>query len=90
MRNARYKDDFTEIDSKCNCYTCSNYSRAYLRHLFIAGEILALELASIHNLHFYLDLVKEARRMILEGKFKKWKTDKIKQISLNLNNQLEE
>ncbi|MDR3609081.1 MAG: tRNA guanosine(34) transglycosylase Tgt [Ignavibacteriaceae bacterium] len=90
MRNARYKDDFTEIDSKCNCYTCSNYSRAYLRHLFIAGEILALELASIHNLHFYLDLVKEARRMILEGKFQKWKTDKIKQISLNLNNQLEE
>jgi len=90
MRNARYKDDFMEIDHNCTCYTCSNYSRAYLRHLFIAGEILALELASIHNLHFYLDLVNEARNMILEGNFKKWKIEKIKQISLNINNHLEE
>ena len=90
MRNARYKDDFSKVDNNCECYTCSTYSRAYLRHLFIAGEILALELASIHNLHFYLDLVKEARRMILEGNFKNWKTEKIKQISLNLNNHSEE
>jgi queuine tRNA-ribosyltransferase len=90
MRNAKYKDDFSEIDSNCTCYTCTNYSRAYLRHLFIAGEILALELASIHNLHFYLDLVREARKMILEGNFKKWKVGKIKQISFNINNNLEE
>jgi queuine tRNA-ribosyltransferase len=90
MRNAKYKDDFSEIDSNCTCYTCTNYSRAYLRHLFIAGEILAMELASIHNLHFYLDLVREARKMILEGNFKKWKIEKIKQISFNINNNLEE
>jgi queuine tRNA-ribosyltransferase len=90
MRNAKYKDDFSEIDSNCTCYTCTNYSRAYLRHLFIAGEILALELASIHNLHFYLDLVREARKMILEGNFRKWKVEKIKQISFNINNHLEE
>jgi queuine tRNA-ribosyltransferase len=90
MRNLRYKDDFSKIDSNCDCYTCSNYSRAYLRHLFIAGEILALELASIHNLHFYLDLVKEARIKIKEGNFKSWKTEKIKQISLNVNNLLED
>jgi queuine tRNA-ribosyltransferase len=90
MRNARYKDDFSKIDSSCGCYACTNYSRAYLRHLFIAGEILALELASIHNLHFYLDLVKEARKMIIEGNFKNWKTEKIKQISLNINNHSEE
>ena len=90
MRNAKYKEDFSEIDSKCTCYTCTNYSRAYLRHLFIAGEILALELASIHNLHFYLDLVKEARKMILEGNFKNWKVEKIRQVSFNINNNLEE
>jgi queuine tRNA-ribosyltransferase len=90
MRNAKHKDDFSEIDKCCQCYTCRNYSRAYLRHLFIAGEILALELASIHNLHFYLDLVKEARKMILEGNFKEWKSEKIKQISLNVKNNPEE
>jgi queuine tRNA-ribosyltransferase len=90
MRNAKYKDDFSKIDSKCTCYTCTNYSRAYLRHLFIAGEILALELASIHNLHFYLDLVREARNIILEGYFKEWKTEKIKQITFNVNNISEE
>jgi queuine tRNA-ribosyltransferase len=90
MRNARFKDDFSVIDSNCSCYTCLNYSRAYLRHLFIAGEILALELASIHNLHFYLDLVSDARKMICEGIFKNWKTEKIKQISFNINNQTEE
>ena len=90
MRNAKYKDDFSEIDKNCTCYTCTNYSRAYLRHLIIAGEILALELASIHNLHFYLDLVREARQVILEGNFKKWKVEKIKQISNNINNHSEE
>ena len=90
MRNAQYKDDFSEIDERCSCYTCRNYSRAYLRHLFIAGEILALELASIHNLHFYLDLVKEARKMIIEGTFSEWKSEKIKQISLKQKNNPEE
>jgi queuine tRNA-ribosyltransferase len=90
MRNAKYKDDFSAIDSNCTCFTCTNYSRAYLRHLFIAGEILALELASIHNLHFYLDLVSEARKMIREGNFNKWKVEKINQISNNINNHSEE
>jgi queuine tRNA-ribosyltransferase len=86
MRNARFKDDFSPVDSNCSCYTCTTYSRAYLRHLFMAGEILALELASIHNLHFYLDLVSEARKMIRKGNFKNWKTQKINQISFNINN----
>jgi queuine tRNA-ribosyltransferase len=90
MRNAQYKDDFSEIDERCECYTCRNYSRAYLRHLFIAGEILALELASIHNLHFYLDLVREARKMIIDGNFREWKNEKIKQISLKQKNNPEE
>ena len=90
MRNAQYKDDFSEIDVNCSCYTCRSYSRAYLRHLFIAGEILALELASIHNLHFYLELVKEARKMIIDGNFSEWKIKKIKQISLKQKNNPEE
>ena len=81
LRNAKYKDEFAKIDDDCSCYTCSNYSRAYLRHLFNAGEILALELSSIHNLHFYVDLVAEARKRIIDGSFKNWKTKVINEIS---------
>lgn len=83
MRNAKHKDDFSLIDSECDCYTCKNYTRAYLRHLFIAEEILALELASIHNLRFYINLVTEARKNIINGTFKDWKELIIKQISIN-------
>ncbi len=82
MRNAQYKNDLTPVDAKCECYTCKNYTRAYLRHLFIASEILALELASIHNLTFYLKLVKEAREKIIEGNFQQWKNEFVKQISI--------
>jgi queuine tRNA-ribosyltransferase len=90
MRNARYKNDFTTIDENCDCYTCSNYTKAYLRHLFIAGEILALELASIHNLHFYLNLVKLARHHIKHGDYSEWKTEFVSKISLNVNNKPED
>lgn len=90
MRNARYKNDFTTIDENCDCYTCSNYTKAYLRHLFIAGEILALELASIHNLHFYLNLVKDARHHIKRGDFTEWKSEIVPKISLNVNNKSED
>jgi queuine tRNA-ribosyltransferase len=82
MRNAQYKNDFAPVDENCDCYTCRNYSRAYLRHLFIASEILALELASIHNLAFYLKLVKQAREKIKEGGFKEWKDNFVKIISI--------
>jgi len=82
VRNSNYKDDFTKVDEDCDCYTCTNYSRAYLRHLFIAGEILALELASIHNLHFYLELMKIAREKIKEGIFVQWKNEIVKKISI--------
>ena len=80
LRNAKYKYDFAKIDEECKCYTCVNYSRAYIRHLFNAGEILALELASIHNLHFYLKLVTEARKNIISGSFKNWKKKIVKEI----------
>jgi queuine tRNA-ribosyltransferase len=90
MRNAFYKDDFQPVDSNCTCYTCRNFTRAYLRHLFIAREILALELASIHNLHFYLELVKMARIKIMEGDFTQWKNEIIGKLSVNINNSTKE
>jgi queuine tRNA-ribosyltransferase len=86
MRNARYKDDFNPVDDSCDCYACSNYSRAYIRHLFIAKEILALELASIHNLYFYLDLMRTARQKIFDSSFSAWKLSIINKLSINQNN----
>ena len=86
MRNARYKDDFTPIDETCGCYTCKNFTRAYIRHLFIAKEILALELSSIHNLYFYLNLMRTARSKIIEGTFIEWKSKIINKLSINQNN----
>ncbi len=84
MRNAAYKDDFTPLDPNCQCYTCKNFSRAYLRHLFNAKEVLALELATTHNLTFYLNLVREARKRIIDGSFVEWKDSYSKIISINV------
>ena len=75
IKNAKYKLDENPIDESCNCYTCRNYSRAYLNHLFKAKELTYFRLASIHNLHYYLNLVKEARESILKGEFKKFKKE---------------
>lgn len=61
ITNERFKNDFNPVDKNCDCYTCQNYTRAYLRHLFAVGEPLAGRLASIHNLKFYLDLLKALR-----------------------------
>lgn len=89
MRNAAYKDDFTPLDENCSCYTCKNYSKAYLRHLFNAKEILALELATIHNLSFYLNLIRESRQKIIEGSFIEWKDEFSKVISKNIQSKEE-
>lgn len=67
IKRAEYERDTRPVDKKCGCYTCRNFSRAYLRHLYKAGEYLSPILNSIHNLHFYLDLVAEARARIEEG-----------------------
>lgn len=75
IKNAKYRDDFGPIDGTCSCYTCKNFTRAYLRHLFQAEEILVLRLASYHNLYFYIDLMKRARRTIFQGEFKSWKRE---------------
>lgn len=74
IKNASYKEDFRPIDEQCDCYTCCNFTRAYLRHLFKAEEILGMRLASLHNLHFYLKLVAKARAAILDGQYATWKT----------------
>ncbi len=73
LRNAVHKDDFRPIDGGCSCYTCRNFSRAYLRHLVIAKEILGLQLATIHNLAFYFWLMREARQAIVEQRFDFWR-----------------
>lgn len=73
LRNEMFRKDFAPIDPECTCYTCRTYSRAYLRHLFQAKEILGLQLATIHNLAFYLWLMREARRAIIEQRFRAWK-----------------
>lgn len=85
IRNATYKNDHTPLDATCDCYTCANFTRAYLRHLYIANEILALTLGTIHNLTFYLNLVKEARSRIIEGSFLDWKNEIVKKLSINVN-----
>jgi len=73
FKAARYARELDKpFDEKCGCYTCKNFSRAYLRHLFVAGEILAMELASIHSLHFFQDLMAECRRRILDQSFDAW------------------
>jgi queuine tRNA-ribosyltransferase len=69
IKHARYRDDPGPLDPACDCYTCRNYSRAYLRHLFQAGEILFASLATRHNLQRYLDIMREIRQSILLGKF---------------------
>ncbi|MEK7095587.1 MAG: tRNA guanosine(34) transglycosylase Tgt, partial [Patescibacteria group bacterium] len=71
--NAKFKNDFEKIDAQCFCYTCSHYSHAYLSHLFRAKEILGSTLASIHNLYFIVNLVKEIRVSMLEGKFEEFR-----------------
>ncbi|MCE1189979.1 MAG: tRNA guanosine(34) transglycosylase Tgt [Ignavibacteria bacterium] len=81
MRNAVHKDDFRPVDEHCDCYCCANFTRAYLRHLFVAQEILALELASIHNLHFYNRLMKAVREHISAGDFVDWKNSVIHKLS---------
>ena len=68
VKNARYARDERPIDPDCTCYTCQHYSRAYLRHLFVADEMLGPRLNTIHNLHYYMDLIEMIRTAILEGR----------------------
>ena len=69
IKQAQYKEDPRPVDESCCCYTCRNFSRAYLRHLFLAGEMTFSTLATLHNLKRYLDIMREIRQAILLGKF---------------------
>ncbi len=84
MRNEKWKDDFSSIDPGLNSYVSNFYSKAYLRHLTISKEILAAQIASIHNLSFYLWLVGEAREKIKTGEFDAWKREMVKKVSRRL------
>ena len=75
IKNARFKTDPNPIDDKCSCYVCQNYSRAYLNHLLRAGELSYFRLSSIHNLHYYLNLMKEAREAILANRWDRFKKE---------------
>ena len=73
INNAQFVKDKNPIESDCTCFACQNFSRAYLRHMFNVNEIFGLRLATIHNVHFYLTLIKNAREAILENKFRDFK-----------------
>lgn len=84
IKNAAFKSDFRPVDDECACYTCQNFTRAYLRHLFQAKEILGLQLATIHNIHFYQFLMREARQAILAQRYSIWKRQVIESLSSEL------
>ncbi|MHC4196331.1 MAG: tRNA guanosine(34) transglycosylase Tgt [Planctomycetota bacterium] len=71
--NSAYREDQRPLDGDCDCYTCRTFSRAYLRHLFFAGEILAMTLVSLHNVHFFQELMSDAREAVLSGTFGRFK-----------------
>ncbi|HQB69565.1 MAG TPA: tRNA guanosine(34) transglycosylase Tgt [Paludibacteraceae bacterium] len=84
MKNKKWANDFSPIDAESDCFVDQHYTKAYLRHLFIADELLAMQIASIHNLAFYLWLVKEARQQIIAGTFANWKELMVKHVSTRL------
>lgn len=84
MRNKKWEDDFTELDPCGTSYVDHQYTRAYVRHLIHSGEMLGLEILSIHNLAFYLWLVGEARQHILAGDYHSWKEDMVRQLMVRL------
>ena len=84
MRNKKWADDFSLLQEDGPSYVDVTYTKAYLRHLFVSQEILALQIASIHNLAFYLWLVKEARKHIIAGDFKVWKTEMVENVTRRL------
>ena len=79
IKQARYREDERPLDPNCNCKTCQYYSRAYLRHLYQCNEILAMRLNTLHNLHFYLQLMRDSRDAILAGNFSAFRQTRLQQ-----------
>ncbi|MDD2284141.1 MAG: tRNA guanosine(34) transglycosylase Tgt, partial [Paludibacter sp.] len=84
MRNEKWKNDFSPLDVNGTSYVDHAYTKAYLRHLFISRELLAMQIASIHNLAFYLWLMGEARKQIMQGTFASWKSEMVLRLSKRL------
>ncbi len=84
MKNRKWENDFSPLDESGDSYVDSYFTKAYVRHLFAANEILALQIASVHNLNFYLRLVEKAREKIIEGTFATWKDETVKRLSVRL------
>ncbi len=84
MKNEKWKDDFSPIDPEGTSFVDHHYTKAYLRHLFVSKELLAAQIGSLHNLAFYLWLVKEARKHIIAGDFVVWKDQMVKQLTVRL------
>lgn len=81
IRLARFTRDETPVDADCRCYTCRTFSRAYLRHLAASGEMLGAQLASLHNLHFYLQLMRDMQTAIERGAFSAWATERLTRLA---------
>ena len=84
IKNQKWSKDFSVIDAESPCFVDKNYSKAYLRHLLKSGEFLGMQIATIHNLSFYLRLMKEARLRIIDGTFTSWKNKMVKQMNQRL------
>ena len=81
LLNKKYELDERPLDEHCNCPTCQNFTRAYIRHLFKAGEMLAMRLCVLHNLYFYNDLMEQIRTPLTAGVFYAWKEEKVKDLA---------
>ncbi len=75
IKRSEYREDPSPLDPECDCYTCTNYSKAYLRHLFLSGEILGSRLNTIHNIYFYMKLMERSRKAIEEGRWVEFRDD---------------
>lgn len=84
IRNEKWRTDFSPIDAEGECFVDTTYSKAYLRHLTISGEMMAAQIASLHNVGFYMRLVRQARRHILDGTFARWKSDAVEKLQRRL------
>lgn len=84
INNEKYKNDLSPIDEECGCPTCRHHSRAYIRHLFKAGEMLAMRLCVMHNLYFYNTLLKEIRENIDNGTFESFKNDNVEKLDTRI------
>jgi queuine tRNA-ribosyltransferase len=85
VKRAGFARDFRPLDLECDCECCRNYTRAYLRHLFVADELLGLRLLSLHNVAFLVHLAAEAREAIFDGRFDSWAEDRLRRYRSGLD-----